>query len=108
MTPLQALAELVAAVDSFLAQYYTPYSANNDVRIKLEAARAVLAHGEMWKPIETAPKDGQSVLGFTAGKKQLIVFWFFNGAWHCDASYHSRMAQPTHWMLLPAAPKEPT
>lgn len=59
-----------------------------------------------WRPIETAPKDGSSVLGWRTDRQQMIVFWFFNGNWHCDASYHWHgMLPPTHWMPLPSPPK---
>lgn len=59
-----------------------------------------------WQPIETAPKDGTSVLAFQNGNMR-VCSWSPSG-W---AFYQSKpgapivvMLQPTHWMPLPGAP----
>lgn len=59
--------------------------------------------GEGWQPIETAPMDGTSVLGYREGYKRIMVWWYYNNRWSCDASYHAGpWDPPTHWMpILP-------
>jgi len=61
-----------------------------------------------WQPIETAPKDGTSILIATNADADGVVIarWFkYNGLAAFrdgDADPHS----PTHWMPLPNPPKE--
>jgi hypothetical protein len=69
-----------------------------------------------WRPIETAPKDGTSILACDAR----VDDWFLVVAWDCEAniypwgwrtqdglSYHDQSL--THWQPLPPPPppKEP-
>lgn len=66
-----------------------------------------------WQKIETAPKDGAWILGFTpnATFEDQIKVWrwyeFREGwAWQDAAdAYDCVEDQPTHWMPLPAAPQ---
>ncbi|KAA5921329.1 DUF551 domain-containing protein [Achromobacter xylosoxidans] len=66
-----------------------------------------------WKTMESAPWDGTAVLAFwppTRGSKvterSYGVTKYRNGGWvnvdDCGESY----SEPTHWMPLPAPPKE--
>jgi hypothetical protein len=67
-----------------------------------------------WQPIETAPKDGTSVLLADNDEIQICqwsernVFgvreWCYG---HCEGEYNSRYTFdcPTHWMPLPEPPK---
>lgn len=62
----------------------------------------------IWRPIETAPKDGASVL-MSNGKWISIGFYTATGwgddeppGWYSDDS--PSRAHPTHWMPLPAPP----
>lgn len=62
-----------------------------------------------WQPIESAPKDGTSVLLGHSGyaqafydrdhKPRIWVDFFNRGGWYSTAP----SAQPTHWMPLPTA-----
>jgi hypothetical protein len=56
-----------------------------------------------WQPIETAPRDGTSVLAVWAYGAHEVVRWC--GWW--DANGFTR-PEPTHWLPLPPPPKEPT
>ena len=74
-----------------------------------------------WQPIETAPKDGTSIL-VSNGRWRDIAYWAafarFNNitdsmdvgpAWcgrDCDDPYYSYALDPTHWMPLPPPPAE--
>ena len=63
-----------------------------------------------WRPIETAPRDGTTVLGWN-GRWLEIIMWHRRNAiepaaWfgaHCDVNH---IDQPTHWMPLPEPPHE--
>ena len=60
-----------------------------------------------WQPIETAPKDGTSVIIFVDGL-QIVAFWGCTG-WELNAPlfelfYPEIYGEPTHWMPLPAPP----
>ncbi len=82
----------------------------------LAAAPAVSAPA--WQPIETAPKDGSTVLLWESGSSAPFVGAWRDGrrpGWHCDTEHYntdgnacviSNLWQEgvTHWMPLPAAP----
>lgn len=57
-------------------------------------------------PIETAPKDGAEILGYTAEAGNLVLYWDNIGRepahWSDGMSIYNR--EPTHWQPLPAAP----
>ena len=64
-----------------------------------------------WQNIDTAPKDGTSILGWTA-EGICEIYWMW-GEW-CQAPCYSTydgcgsavlLCQPTHWMPLPPGPK---
>ncbi len=66
-----------------------------------------------WQPIETAPRDGATVLGYFADRKSGVMFdlirWMEageNSDWHYDGTYHHAPGhpQPTHWMVIPDPP----
>lgn len=64
-----------------------------------------------WKPITSAPKDGTSILAWTAEGICEVYWW---GGWNQNPCYSTYdgcgaavlMCQPTHWMYLPEAPNE--
>jgi len=67
-----------------------------------------------WQPIETAPKDGSSVLAYAplstdphrADKPYRILpmRWDESQCWRTDIMPFVRFS-PTHWMPLPAPPE---
>ncbi len=114
-----------------LADEYAAVSYLNEITTVARAA--LLAHlegGEQkWLPIETAPKDGRTVLlGYfnSHGKwRTLRGQWFsreiIDDEWEnaedckegwyetsveCDSDYSVWKTEPTHWQPLPATPTE--
>jgi len=73
---------------------------------------AALANAEptRWQPIETAPKDGTSFMAgwfdgpSNPGCNMRPVKRYMGAWWESNEDYKVRT--PTHWMPLPAAPKE--
>lgn len=63
-----------------------------------------------WKPIETAPKNGNEILLFGPCYRDrtghyapdVNVGWWGNGIWQTRTP--DEEISPTHWMPLPAAP----
>ena len=97
-----------------------------EIATLIRALRSALTASEQqrtWQPIETAPKDGTSILiyGGTYNDNEgyyhdmecrfpTLAFWSGNYMphWHGDnLDGHDRwnVHQPTHWMPLPEAPK---
>lgn len=67
---------------------------------------------EGWQPIETAPTDGTEFLGYRGGRignacripRHDCEMWEFRGT--SGAFNIAPYLKPTHWMPLPAAPKD--
>jgi hypothetical protein len=60
-----------------------------------------------WQPIETAPKDGTRILLWVLSQydpREAVGRWDSHGYWAID--YNDVPCDPTHWMPLPAPPKE--
>lgn len=59
-----------------------------------------------WQPIETAPRDGKTLLmwapGFGLGA--LVLYWM-NDYWREPANGLGLKVEPTHWMPLPPPPR---
>ena len=84
----------------------TPTEIADAVLALLAAPSAAQAEG--WKPIETAPKDGQAIL-VTDGMDCYCVEWNEElDWWTVDDNklgpFRLRGSAPTHWMKLPEAP----
>jgi len=58
-----------------------------------------------WKPILSGPKDGSDVLLFLPSGRIRVGFFSSTGEWQNSASFNK--VTPTHWMALPAPPKNP-
>lgn len=66
-------------------------------------ARAAIAAAFKWQPIETAPKDGRTMLLWCGTVERLGGWVLYNeqGTWAFDGGHEG---QPTHWMPLPERP----
>jgi hypothetical protein len=64
-----------------------------------------LASGK-WQPIESAPRDGTPVLGYST-EGVMYACWYFERSWLFFRNHRGdRWAfHPTHWMPLPEPPK---
>lgn len=79
-----------------------------DVANALDAAIALM-RGQSWQPIETAPKDGIAILGYSDGAMATVRwcalgnYWelVVVGGWAEDDEW-----EPTHWQPLPTPPKD--
>jgi hypothetical protein len=66
-----------------------------------DQARAAIAAASEWLPIESAPKDGTSVLVWDDG---FVKVGYWDGAaWFDEQNTRLRLA-PTHWQPLPLPP----
>jgi len=54
-----------------------------------------------WQLIETAPKDGTAILGFSSWVG-LHVTWYDEDVGWCKTTVRW---QPTHWLPIPEAPE---
>lgn len=67
---------------------------------ELEAALRQSGVAVLWKPIETAPKDGRPVLA-TTGHYSVFTTRWEDGEWYDDMQL---VRDPVYWMPLPVAP----
>ena len=71
----------------------------------------------MWKPIESAPKDGTYILIARKAMPPVVAKWFQNGSkekkswragwpseWRGVDTGATILGKPTHWMELPEQP----
>lgn len=70
-----------------------------DLQSRVGLLEVIVADQE-WRPIETAPKDGTTILVFHNGS-MWTVLWSDVQEWH-DANDYGYT--PTHWMPLPKPP----
>ena len=67
-----------------------------------------------WQPIDTAPKDGSRILAWEPGHAPYIADfddygWLTTEDWAGDGTgYYIPVCEPTHWMPLPAPPRDAT
>ena len=82
-----------------------------------EAGRQSIACTNGWRPIETAPKDGTSILIYGVWQGEISKnpqYWDIFKAVHsfgewlvCDCDiYGATVLKPTHWQPLPKTPQE--
>jgi hypothetical protein len=64
---------------------------------------------QKWQPIETAPKNGESVLAWDGEDMEKIHFNKYEKGWvvdsSCDVDDEWKFFYPTRWMPLPEAPE---
>lgn len=66
--------------------------------------REVAASDGLWKPIQTAPKDGTRILVYWPNCPMNIVHWSeFQQSWLFDFD-DRKCNEPTHWRPRPTAP----
>jgi hypothetical protein len=58
-----------------------------------------------WKPIETAPKDGTTIITWEPDGKGVYFEWWDEDSWYYDEEWGNGSKNPTHWMPLPEPPK---
>jgi hypothetical protein len=66
-----------------------------------DVAQAAIDALQEWQPIETAPKDGTSILLATPSGKIADGMWGNYKVW----AWPYVMVEPTHWMERPGRPK---
>lgn len=82
-----------------------PSHSENVIAWLAVARRAIaLAAGPRWQPIETAPKDGSSILAVHWLWKAAKVVFFNADVWRLTESLFAVGIDPTHWQPLPTGP----
>jgi hypothetical protein len=79
---------------------------NKNIFIAGYLAANEAADAQRWRPIETAPKDGTSILGYWMGGQHdcaIHVTKFWRGRWW-EPNEDYPQCEPTHWMPLPQPP----
>lgn len=92
------------------AKYNDGSELYEDASVETAWAAWQAATASQWQPIETAPKNGTSILAYTA-EGQCEVSWD-HGYWMqspCYSTYDGcgsavLLCDPTHWMPLPPEP----
>lgn len=87
------------------------YDRVRELEFKLAACQPsgeAVAARECWRPIETAPKNGEYILmlrGTTVRTARWFDDWMFGeSAWGAPGWSYPKDDQPTHWMPMPAPP----
>jgi hypothetical protein len=72
-----------------------------------ELLEAAIAAALQWQPIETAPKDGTSILGWMGEMGGAEVIWWSsdNSGWDRGDYAPGGRPAPTHWAPIPEPPK---
>ena len=109
---------MAAAYEEERAKYIggTVYYPHNGAAFRgcMEKALATNRLADGWRPIETAPKDGEIIIMY--GKSKHAGFdtvgtghWYRQGKTFVWDNYlGDEPRPPTHWMPLPSSPKETT
>ncbi len=94
---LERIDECLRSLHFALPDGSTTLSEQETIRAAFEFAKKF-----QWQPIETAPKNGDLILGWSkpwGEHVQTVRFLTGKNQWNVTM-------QPTHWMPLPEAPKE--
>ena len=57
-----------------------------------------------WMPIESAPRDGTSVLA--VDQLENVAILFFDRRWRESYGFNDPVWRPTHWLPLPTPPAQ--
>lgn len=99
------------------AEFYAPHIGGDAALGIYNKLRALLAsqpqspriEGELWQPIETAPRDGTCILGawkyLDQEKYDYGVTWYAVGTWH-EYDEETELGEPSLWQPL-HPPKSP-
>jgi hypothetical protein len=84
-----------------------PYITYAEHQRLLAEAWNALPRRDEWQPIETAPKDGTTILIFVSGECETVCWdggWFLGwfDTWDDPVMAH----YPTHWMPMPKPPTQ--
>ena len=69
----------------------------------LESQLTALKQELAWRPIETAPRDGNSILGWRVGSVAAFECRFINEQWEFSDGCHMH-GGPDGWLPLPQPP----
>lgn len=90
-------------------QCMIPEEVHNKLKdlITRQDAYIISLERDRWQDIETAPKDGTEIIGLM-GRKTIRLIWFFRASSYVEnwLDANGKKVNPTHWMLLPALPKQ--
>ena len=77
-----------------------------DIMSRAAAAPVEINAPSPWRPIQTAPKDGRSVIAWVPGfgMGAFTLFWSDEG-WREPAHMNRLKVEPTYWMAIPDPPK---
>jgi len=67
----------------------------DDCSLRVEALRWAIEQLE-WQPIDTAPKDGTTILAFSKATGAITMLWI-DGRFCDPVSFSSMREGPTHW-----------
>ena len=99
---------IAAAVEAWFADPTMRKSDLMQDRMRAAIAAYQAEVGEGWQPIESAPKDGTSILIFCGFS--IVGSWVTDGArvkngWSDDKQGINPIFMATHWQPLPEPPK---
>ncbi|MET3929522.1 hypothetical protein ABIE51_001409 [Lysobacter sp. OAE881] len=104
------MSEHIAALYSAL--FYTESHPGTFDDGEIQALRAAIAlmRGQSWQPIETAPKDGTTIIiAYSLGGQHVETAWWDGEGWAYNWHEYdgtSYVKDVTHWQPLPAPPKD--
>lgn len=112
---LEALDTPLEAAEKIMQSWAMGWDiAHPAVAVWADTVKAALTHPPavealQWQPIESAPRDGTTLLGAFKGGKVASIEWLtdkgYVEGWALSGSMQNNM-RPTHWMPLPEPPKE--
>ena len=112
MTLLQQALEALQSAQGAKLSDGTYLDKDCKITMAITALREAIAQGavvQQWQTMDSAPKDGTSVLvnvgiGISIGEYLKGFHSWNDGAWWIEGGQTTGV--PTHWQPLPAAPKE--
>ena len=101
-------AEWITHVVDDLSRQFTAVDEGNDKHEIIEAAmlRQIAAERE-WRTMDTAPRDGTTIIGAKSGKDPFLCYWDDQkgGQWFADLIPGFWHEGVTRWQPLPTPPE---